>query len=52
MQELYLRAFGREATSDETKTCVEYVKSVGNRGEAFEDVLWALATSTQFLNRK
>jgi hypothetical protein len=52
VQELYLRAFGREATADETRTCVEYVKKVGNRTEAFEDVLWALVNSTEFLNRK
>jgi hypothetical protein len=52
VDELYMRSLGRQATPDETKTCLDYLKSVGNRAEAFEDVLWSLVNSTEFLNRK
>jgi hypothetical protein len=52
VEELYLRTLGREATADEAKTCLDHVKSVGNRTDAFEDILWALVNSTEFLNRK
>ncbi|MFO0903605.1 MAG: DUF1549 domain-containing protein [Pirellulales bacterium] len=50
--ELYLRALGREPTAVELAACREHVKEVGVRGEAFEDVLWSLINSTEFLHRK
>ena len=52
VEELYLRSLGREATPSEVKTCLDHVKTLGNRTEGFEDVLWALVNSTEFLNRK
>ena len=51
-EELYLRCLAREPKPDELKTCLDYVKKTGNRNEAFEDVLWALVNSTEFLHRK
>jgi hypothetical protein len=50
-QELYLRALGREPSQSELTTVLRYVKQVGNRTEAFEDVLWGLVNSTEFLHR-
>jgi uncharacterized protein DUF1549/uncharacterized protein DUF1553 len=50
--ELYLRSLAREPKPAEIKTCLEHVKQTGNRSEAFEDVLWALVNSTEFLHRK
>lgn len=50
--ELYLRCLAREPSERETMTCLQYVKSTGDRNEAFEDVLWALINSTEFLYRK
>lgn len=50
--ELYLRCVAREPKANELKTCLEYVAEVGNRGEAFEDVLWSLVNSTEFLYRQ
>jgi hypothetical protein len=49
--ELYLRALAREPKPGELRTCLEHVQSVG-RQEGFEDVLWSLVNSTEFLFRK
>ena len=50
--ELYLRALSREPTADELSVCLAYVKDTGNRAEGFEDVLWALLNSAEFMHRK
>jgi hypothetical protein len=50
-QELYLRVFGREPSQSELTTVQLYIKQVGNRTEAFEDVLWGMVNSTEFLHR-
>ena len=50
--ELYLRCLARQPTDDELATCLEHVREAGNRGEAFEDLLWALINSTEFLYRR
>lgn len=47
---LYLRVLARKPTTSETELCLSYLKDVGNRSEAFEDVLWGLLNSTEFLN--
>jgi hypothetical protein len=50
--ELYLRSLAREPKPTELATCLDYVKTCDDRTEAFEDILWALVNSTEFLNRK
>ncbi len=50
--ELYLRCLTREPKPSELKTCLDHVKKSGDRAEGFEDVLWALVNSTEFLHRK
>jgi hypothetical protein len=50
--EIYLRVLAREPSSKEVQTCLAYVKDVGSRNEAFEDVQWSLINSTEFLHRK
>lgn len=52
VMELYLRSFSREPTEDELKTCLEYVSEVGDRREAFEDILWVIVNSTEFIHRQ
>ncbi|HEY1067497.1 MAG TPA: hypothetical protein VGE52_15350, partial [Pirellulales bacterium] len=50
--ELYLRVLAREPSKQEIRTALDYVKSVRSRDEAFEDLLWALINSTEFLHRR
>ncbi|MBC7854904.1 MAG: hypothetical protein IAF94_15840, partial [Pirellulaceae bacterium] len=50
--EIYLRVLAREPSSKEMQTCLAYVKEVGSRNEAFEDLQWSLINSTEFLHRK
>jgi hypothetical protein len=49
---LYLRVFAREPTAKEVQTCGRYIETVGNRREAFEDILWSLINSTEFITRR
>jgi len=52
VSELYLRCLAREPKPTELDTCLEHVTGSPDRAEAFEDILWALLNSTEFLNRK
>lgn len=52
IQALYLRVLARQPNADEIKTCRQYLTKVGDRREAFEDILWALINSTEFLSRR
>jgi hypothetical protein len=52
VHELYLRCLAREPKAREVQKCLDHVKKVGDRGAGFEDVLWALVNSTEFLHRK
>ncbi|NUQ00001.1 MAG: DUF1549 domain-containing protein [Armatimonadetes bacterium] len=47
--ELYLRTLSRPPTAEEIATVQGYVTQVSNRREAFEDLLWALISSREFL---
>lgn len=49
--DLYLRCLAREPEDAEVQTCLDYITEVNDRGEAFEDILWALINSTEFLYR-
>lgn len=52
LEALYLRVLARSPTAAEVQTCGKYIASSPNHREAFEDVLWALVNSTEFLSRK
>ena len=48
---LYLRTLARQPTPTEEKTCLSYVRESTSREEAFDDILWSLVNSTEFLHR-
>ena len=50
--ELYVRVFSRQPTEKELNTCLKYRQRVGDRQEAFEDILWSLINTAEFSNRK
>jgi hypothetical protein len=52
LETLYLRVLARRPTAKEVETCRRYLKAVGNRKEAFEDVFWSLINSTEFISRR
>ncbi|MHC5540266.1 DUF1549 domain-containing protein [Singulisphaera rosea] len=49
---LYIRVLSREPTAREILTCGRYIETVGDRREAFEDILWSLVNSTEFITRR
>jgi hypothetical protein len=51
VEELYLQVLARQPSQSEITTCLLYVKEVGRRSEAFEDILWGLVNSAEFLHR-
>jgi len=50
--ELYLRCMARQPGDDELRECLAHVRRTRDRAEAFEDILWALVNSTEFLYRQ
>jgi hypothetical protein len=49
---LYERTLARKPKSEEMDICRRYIKKVGNRKEALEDVFWSLVNSTEFLTKR
>jgi len=49
---VYMRVLARKPTDRELTKCRSYVEKVGNRGEAFEDLLWTLLNSTEFQTKR
>lgn len=50
--ELYLRVLAREPSDREMKICREYLAEVKDRREAFEDLMWSLLNSSEFLSKR
>jgi hypothetical protein len=48
---LYERTLARKPKTEEMAICKRYLKKVGNRKEALEDVFWSLVNSTEFLTK-
>lgn len=46
---LYLRVLARKPTSEETLAAASFLSEVDSREEAFEDFLWALLNSAEFI---
>ena len=51
VQELYLKTLSRRPNRKELATNLQYIQQVGNRGEAFEDIFWALINTSEFKTR-
>lgn len=49
---VYLKTLARKPTDGELKRCKDYITRVGIRGEAFEDILWALLNSAEFQTKR
>jgi hypothetical protein len=52
LEALYLRVLARRPSAREVEVCAGYRARVGNRTEAFEDILWNLINSTEFMSRR
>lgn len=49
---LYLRVLARRPNAKEVHVCGRYIETVGNRAEGFEDIIWGLLNSTEFISRR
>jgi hypothetical protein len=50
LRELYMRAFSRQPTADELQTALSYIaRKQANLREAYEDLVWALINSKEFV---
>ncbi|HET6326185.1 MAG TPA: DUF1549 domain-containing protein [Planctomycetaceae bacterium] len=52
VREVYVLTLAREPSDKEERVCLDYVKDVGNRHEGFEDVMWSLMNSSEFLSKR
>jgi hypothetical protein len=52
LNELYLLVLAREPSKHEVEICRDYIKEIGQRGEAYEDVMWSLINSSEFLSKR
>lgn len=52
INELYLLVLAREPSDKEMTICTDYVAQVNNRPEAFEDLMWSLLNSSEFLTKR
>lgn len=52
INELYVMILSREPSDREMKITTEYLAEVGNREEAFEDLMWSLLNSSEFLSKR
>jgi hypothetical protein len=49
---LYERVLGRKPSDKESSIAAKHIASVASRGEAFEDLLWSLVNSAEFVARR
>ena len=52
LRELYLLVLVRDPSEKEIGICQKYIAKVGDREEAFEDLMWSLLNSTEFQTRR
>jgi len=49
---LYMKILARHPNTREMSVCMHHVSTVGDHREAFEDILWSLINSTEFVSRR
>ena len=52
LSELYLLVLSRQPSEKELKICRKYLSSAPNRREGFEDLMWSLLNSSEFLTKR
>ncbi len=52
LSEVYLLVLSREPSKHEVEICQNHLKEVSQRGEAYEDLLWSLLNSSEFLSKR
>ena len=52
LREVYLLTLAREPSASEVEICSQYITEVKARPEAFEDVMWSLVNSSEFISRR
>jgi hypothetical protein len=52
VSEVYLLTLGREPTDQELQLCQAYLQDVGRRAEAYEDLLWGLINTSEFVSKR
>lgn len=52
LSEVYLLVLAREPSKHEVEICQTFIKDVGARGEAYEDLMWSLLNSSEFLSKR
>lgn len=52
LSEVYLLVLAREPSKHEVEICQAFIKEVGVRGEAYEDLMWSLLNSSEFLSKR
>jgi hypothetical protein len=52
LKALYQRTLARQPTAKELTKCRSYIRKVGDRAEAFEDIQWTLINSTEFQSKR
>jgi hypothetical protein len=48
VRQVYRQVLSRSPSADELNVCREYLREVGDRGEALEDLMWTLVNSAEF----
>ena len=52
IRELYLLVLARDPSQDEVRICLHYINEVKVRADAFEDLMWSLMNSSEFISRR
>jgi hypothetical protein len=52
IRDVYLLVLSREPTQNEAAICNEYIRETGEREAAFEDLMWSLLNSSEFVTKR